>query len=191
MKQDVLSEIKAYCKGKRIIIVGNSSAILKSDKGRFIDSHDIVVRMNYAYPVKNIHVNSLGRKTDIYMAGISRTRMVEHLLSKNQLKYILRLTPWSDPLKGNNVYHATKLEYNILKKSFGEFKPSSGSLTIDFFLKNIDYQLLNIIGFDFFKTSDRFRKNEFKSYLYKDHNSQCESQYIIKCLNTNTKLIKA
>ena len=191
MQNTQLQNIQNYCKDKTIIIVGNSSTLLNSEMGKFIDSHNIVVRMNYALPIKPSYLNNIGRRTDIYMAGISRARIIESLVSKDCPKFILRLTPWSEPINLSNVYYNTREEYSVLKKSFGDYKPSSGCLVIDFFKKNIDYKLLNIVGFDFFEKADRFKKNEFKSYLYKDHDILMEKKYILKCLDNKTKIIKS
>jgi len=189
MQSIPLQTIQDYCKGKSIIIVGNSTGILKCEYGQFIDSHQIIVRMNYAYPVNTCYSKNIGRNTHIYMAGISRAIIVEKIVSQNPVRYILRLTPCGEPLNIKNVYCNTKQEYNQLKQHFGEFKPSSGSLTINFFKEHIDYKSLTIIGFDFFKKAHKIKKNEFKSYLYRDHDCSMEQEYITKCLNNNTKLI--
>ena len=44
-----LEELKDYCEGKKIIIVGNSSRILNGKHGKLIDSYDIIVRINKGY----------------------------------------------------------------------------------------------------------------------------------------------
>ena len=43
---ETLEELKAYCKGKRIIIVGNSSGLLNGSHRKIIDSYNVVVRIN-------------------------------------------------------------------------------------------------------------------------------------------------
>jgi len=184
-----ISNIRQYCKNKSIIIVGNSSNILNSNNGAFIDSHDIIVRMNYAYPVNPEYYNAIGKKTNIYIANMSRSTIVERQINKNNLNFILRLTPWGEPVNSNILYQINIENYNKLKIKFGEYKPSTGALTINFFKENIDYKLVNIIGFDFFLHADKFKKNEFKSYYYKDHNHSLEKKYILECLNEKTKLI--
>ena len=41
-----LEEIKKYCEGRKIIIVGNSSRILNGKHQKLIDSYEIVIRIN-------------------------------------------------------------------------------------------------------------------------------------------------
>jgi hypothetical protein len=74
-------------------------------------------------------------------------------------------------------------EYRILKSNFAEFKPSTGIVTINYFVNNINFSKLNLFGFDFFTTSSTFRKNEFGSYLYKDHNGLYEQKFVHSILN--------
>ena len=57
--------IKKYCEDKSIIIVGNSTSILNKKLGDFIDSHDIVIRINHGFPRKQF-VESTGKKTNIW-----------------------------------------------------------------------------------------------------------------------------
>ena len=43
-------------KNKNIVLVGNSVEILNYEKGEFIDSHDIVIRMGRGVPVSYTHL---------------------------------------------------------------------------------------------------------------------------------------
>jgi hypothetical protein len=186
-----LEEIQNYCKGKRIIVIGNSSSIFGSKKGKFIDSHDIIVRMNYALPIKEKWTSDIGSRTDIYSVGISSSKIVKNILTcTNNLKTVLRLTPYSDKINSPITYHYSKSEYTKIKERFGKFKPSTGCTTISFFKDHIDYKLLNILGFDFFQTSHSSKKNEFKSFQYRDHNGFYEREFILSCLNDKTRYLK-
>lgn len=186
---NTLEEIQKYCKNKSVVIVGNSSSIFKKDNGKFIDSHNIVVRINYAIPIKKEFYNKLGTKTNIYIAGISDSDTVRKLIKNIKLNYILKLTPWNKELSGKNIYIENNKNYNKIKSNFGTSKPSSGCLAINFFKENIEFKSLSIIGFDFFKSSDTNKRNIFKSYLYKDHDPNLEYNFITNLLNSKIKLI--
>lgn len=187
---NTLTNIQELCKNKTIIIVGNASSILNYNHGRFIDSHQIVVRMNYALPINNKFSKSIGSKTDIYSVGISRAKVVNEIINKSNIKYVLRMSPWGEVINGNNVFNNDKESYYKVKSNFGEFKPTTGCLTVNFFKEHIDFKSLTLIGFDFFRNINNVKRNEFKSYLYKDHNPILEQQYITNMLNSNIKIIK-
>ena len=55
----------AFLKGKSVALVGPSPSIKGTGKGAFIDSHDIVVRLNKAIPVPLALTTDIGAKTDI------------------------------------------------------------------------------------------------------------------------------
>jgi len=55
---------RSYIKGKRVIFVGPSPNIIGSSQGDFIDSHDIVIRTNGAFPVKSEYQKDYGKRCD-------------------------------------------------------------------------------------------------------------------------------
>jgi len=59
-----LEELKKYCEGKKIIIVGNSSRILNDNYKKLIDNYEIVVRINKGYLHRqNLYSDKIGSKT--------------------------------------------------------------------------------------------------------------------------------
>ena len=61
-----LEDLQAYCKGKKIIIVGNCSDLLNTKHGRLIDNYEIVVRINRGYQYrKHLYDEYIGSKTTI------------------------------------------------------------------------------------------------------------------------------
>ena len=60
-----LLELQNFCENKSIIIVGNSSRILRHGKGRLIDGYDIVVRINRGYQPDNSFAESHGTPESI------------------------------------------------------------------------------------------------------------------------------
>jgi len=190
MVKDILEQIKDYCKGKNIIIVGNSSLILKTKHGKFIDSHDIVVRMNGACPINPLYYKSIGKRTDIYCVSYQSTSKSKYMLDKIKSVFGLRLNPDSH-FQYESCYFSNNLEYSLLKSKFNGYKPSTGSMVLNFFKNHIDYKSLNIIGFDFFESfTSSNKRNEFGSFLYKDHSAKEELAFVNSCIDYKTEIIK-
>jgi hypothetical protein len=190
MNKTVLEQIKEYCKGKTIIVVGNSSSILKKEYGQFIDSHQVVVRMNGACPINPSYYKKIGKRTDIYVVSYKSIEKSKALLDTVKPKFGLRLNV-SEKFHHPICYFSTSAEYSELNSKFKNSKPSTGSMTINFFKNHIDYKELSLIGFDNFKNAKlNNRPNEFGSYLYKDHCSNDENIYIKSSLDEKTKHIE-
>jgi hypothetical protein len=88
-------------------------------------------------------------------------------------------------------YFSTSAEYSELNSKFKNSNPSTGSMAINFFKKNIEYKELNIIGFDFFKSINVLnnKPNQFGSFLYKVHKPEEEMSFILSCIDEKTKII--
>ena len=64
---------------KNLILVGNSVEILNYEKGEFIDSHDIVIRMGRGIPNPGgleDNVKAIGSKVDVWCTGFLRENMI-------------------------------------------------------------------------------------------------------------------
>lgn len=179
--------LKNYCENKTICLVGNSSALINSNKGKWIDSHDIVVRFNGALSVLRDYPNDLGIKQSIYVASMLNQNFVQ-----NQLKYFkgdIFIRP------GKKVKSNFKTIYLKLNQPEGFHsiypKATTGIKVLNYFKQYINYKELNLIGFDSFtRENNSNRINILGSFAYKDHNSTLEANYIEKCLNEKTHLIK-
>lgn len=56
---------KNFLKGKRVVVIGPSPNLLGKNLGDYINSFDIVVRLNQSYPTEISHKEDLGNRTDI------------------------------------------------------------------------------------------------------------------------------
>lgn len=184
-----LEQVQKYCKGKRIIIVGNSSRILQSNQGRFIDGHDVVVRINGACPIKQRYRAHTGGKVNIHVISYVRRERALTATRINGAHINLRLNP-SQEFNCNNCYFGPKSDYDEICKQFTGCQPSSGALAIAFFKKHIDYKSLTLLGFDFFEADPTIRSNEFGTFLYKSHSPVQERKFIEGCIDDNVKLVK-
>lgn len=65
-----LSKLRERCKGKRVLILGNSISLFDKQKklGELIDSYDVVVRFGRGFPHEKAR-EYLGSKTDVWCFG--------------------------------------------------------------------------------------------------------------------------
>ena len=172
-----LEDLQKYCKGKTIIIVGNSSSLLNSNNRKLIDNYDIVVRINRGYQYKRqLFDEHIGSKTDILSIGVKTGVYAANIIQGNSVNYILSPIIYSDRLNYPNVYEVDELTYNSLKQFLGNTKPSTGISTYNFFNRFIDFMRLDLIGFDFFESSAMHR-NQLGHIKVKDHNGSKESAF--------------
>ena len=92
--------------GKSCAVVGSSSNLLESNYGSFIDSHDIVFRMNDA-PVEEQYAKDIGSKTNIWFINVPS-------VSPNNKDFKL------DPRYGNQFFMISA-NHPELAKSFSEY----------------------------------------------------------------------
>ncbi len=172
-----LEEIKEFCKGKSIIIVGNSSRLLNEKHGKLIDSYDIVVRINRGYfHRQNMYSDKIGNKTTILSLGLKSASHSANVIQSNTVKYLMSPIIYSERLDYSNVYDVQANTYNDLKNSLDGFKPSTGISTYNFFNRHTDFNKLDLIGFDFFESSIR-QRNQLGHCYVKDHHGIKEKKF--------------
>jgi len=143
-----LVEIREFCKGKKICLLGNANSVL--NKKRDVDSFDIVGRMNRGTPQGKEAF--IGRRTDILFLST-------HMSGENiRNSFDPRFTVWmticnrlasSWTLK--NAIQNPPEDWDALHEKLS-INPTTGMMTLNFILKHIDFKSLTIYGFDFFKT---------------------------------------
>lgn len=190
MNNSILEKIKKYCYNKSIVVIGNSSSILKKNNGKFIENHDIIVRINGACPINLKYYEQIGKRTDIYVVSYKSIEKSKKIIDKVKPTFTLRLNP-SEVFSYPNCYFSPRNEYSELNSKFKNSNPSTGSMVINFFKKHIEYKELNIIGFDFFKSINVLnnKPNQFGSFLYKVHKPEEEMSFILSCLDEKTKIV--
>jgi hypothetical protein len=185
-----MNSLQKFCNNKTIALVGNSSRLLNNKLGKVIDDHDIVIRINHAPRYIKNYTEHVGSKTTIMSYGLTRLDLVNQLSKIANPQYNLFLIRCNGEIKNysdysifKNPYHGSIEEYKELRSIFGTLKPSTGIVTVNFLIKNINFSKLDLYGFDFFSSSSTIKKNEFGSYLYKDHDGELERKYINSILS--------
>ena len=189
------SDIENYIKGKTVAIVGNASSILGSESGIFIDSHQVVIRMNFGYvwnPHKNRHVNArdLGIKTDVVAAG-NAVNLLDAMDRYPNSKYLVHLSGMNrneTVVEKSNQFYLYPKEYWQSLKNVLTARPSSGMMVFDIVEKS-NPSRVTMYGFDWKQTRTYYndglsgRKLEKPSEPIGPHNWIAERQYIIGKVN--------
>jgi len=184
-----LEEIKKYCEGRKIIIVGNSSRILNGKYQRLIDSYEIIVRINKGYfDRNNIYSDKIGTKTNILAIGLKSADFSSNIIQSNKVNYIISPIVYSERLDYPNVYDVDMETYNILKNELGGFKPSTGISTYNFFNRFTNFERLDLIGFDFFESSSR-QRNQLGHCYVEDHHGIKEKLFFEKSKDPNKTIL--
>lgn len=129
---------KNIFEGKTIAVVGNSGCELGKNKGKEIDSHNIVIRFN-SYPEDKKWLNDYGSKTNIWIRNISpdakqkndmdrfdyiiqHENIIHRTLDKKNLDLIYKTYSC---VKDKYFVVPDELRFELAKKS-GIYRPTSG-----------------------------------------------------------------
>lgn len=189
MNTKLLKDFQEYCEGKTIAVVGNSSSLFNSSHGALIDSHDIVIRFNWALESR-LHQwpANVGTKFNIYVFAIRSPSKLRQILNRGILKdkdFVIR-TRHNDSYFLNEkdrrrilYYSQEEFKESISNELFTNKEPSSGAMTVQFLIDCVDFKSISLFGFDFFESSRNRpqESNEFKSFFFHAHNKDYESKF--------------
>lgn len=165
-----------FVKDKRIIVVGPSPSLEGTGKGEFIDSFDLVVRINKGYPVEPTMVQDIGSRVDIHYhcfhegdntgGPIRYEEMIQDNIyvccpyPRNVMPFYIDTERFEQTNNGRLRSHYIATQFYLYLASLMKTRPNSGIGTILDLLAH-DVKELYVTGFTFFK--DGWRKT------YKDH----------------------
>ena len=156
-----------FLKDKRVGIVGPSPSLDGSELGEWIDSFDVVVRLNKAFPVKGEQQKDVGKRTDIHYHSLCTDEFNGGPVRFKELKennviltcaYPKLIQPFymdfvrffNENQKWGVPYHEYGLlYYQEIAKMLGT-RPNTGTLAITDLIC-YDIKELHIIGFTWFK----------------------------------------
>jgi hypothetical protein len=206
----MMSSFESYVKGKKVAVVGPAGYMQNLIQGNFIDSHDIVVRLNSAVPVPEAMKDNIGTKTNVlsnclhpsYESGgkivpkLWRECGVEWLLSPypKSLSYVKKNFE-SFMAKNNGLLKVADTPASLFKSIESEVKtrPNSGVLTV-MYLLSLDIYELYVTGFSFAK--DGYYpgyKSSISADLYRKlansniHQQEPQLEYTRKVFRSNSK----
>lgn len=136
-----------------VLLVGNSSDLLKQNNGKLIDSYDTVIRFNGGNPEG--YEKHLGEKTDYWSFSTLRLADYQNWLIPDAVPMCLNMridypvSPWGA------IYNNAGT-YRMLISSYGHPRPSTGLITAHY-VKKLWKCDVSCIGFDFFQSGTWYR----------------------------------
>ena len=164
-----ISDIKKIFKDKNVIIVGPANNLIGENKGKFIDSFDIVCRLNDSYIISKERQKDYGKRCDI----LFNTCNCELLCIINRYQKYLKnckviINPTSKIHKQDYKNTKKTVYENYLDINLGL---NTGMCTLDFILNGLNIKSLYICGFSFHGIKEKkYIKNDivnsYETYLF-------------------------
>ncbi len=161
---------KKVLKDKRVAIIGAADSALQNQNGDFIESFDVIIRVNKAlHTWEPMHEVFLGKRTDIlfhsfyeneYSGGgpINFTSFrdlgMKYLVHPDSSVkgLITHLNFYKRNGKKERTFLYEPFMYRVMRSSFGKWKPTVGFAAL-YSVLNSPCKEIYITGFTFFKTS--------------------------------------
>jgi len=148
MMERSLEEIKEFCVGKNICLIGNADSVLR--RKRHIDTYDIVCRMNRGAPQGK--EGSIGSRTDIlFLSTNMGERNIKEAFDPRFVVWMTVCHRLASLWTLKNAIQNPREDWHELHKKL-KINPTTGMMALNFLLKHINFGHLTIYGFDFFKT---------------------------------------
>ncbi len=180
-----------YFDNKRIVLVGPSPHLIRKNLGKFIDSFDVVVRVNELGVVGEMS-KDYGSRTDISFLTLTDESLPIYMKMKEEVNYdhLKAVVCPGDEYNYNPIAQSSKTQnvkeyfnsidlnvdfFHIKTPTFEErckiFEcfPTTGSVTI-YELLNHNYKELYICGFSFYTTKFRYSPKGMEYYRIPEKN---------------------
>jgi len=172
-----LTALKALFRNKTVAIVGNSSAILKSNFRLDVDSHDVVIRFNKGFWW--LHPEQVGTKTTALFLACT---ISEEELEKYQAKYVIARSKACEnicdfKLAGTDRSTlAQEANEAVMEREISDFsQASTGFIAINFAL-SCRCKSIDLYGFDFMRTHTYY--NDPNKIVL--HNGEKEAEKVLE-----------
>lgn len=156
---DIRDVLEPFCQNKRVVLVGNAGSLLEQCLGSRIDTFDVVVRMNHGYPRTPYFIHT-GRRTDIWVCAYNdKSRQVQEY-DRFRPRYAVRLNNDTHiHPRMRSVFLCWDMQnWQAVKEWMGiEKYPSTGLVSLYFFLEFLKLPQVALAGFDFFVTNNFYK----------------------------------
>ena len=177
-----LINFKRFIKGKRIVLVANSTDLLKYKNGKFIDGHDIVIRFN-SYKINKVFT---GQKTTIHASVYLQYVNLDKFVP---IRFIIsnRISNWyktiSELTKFKQSFILKYNHHNDISGVTNDKTPSTSGLVMLKLLERLGgYKEINLIGFNFYEGGEKsiLRTKEGLEYpISKVHDYDDEKDFVM------------
>jgi len=195
-----------FLKGKRVILVGPSCHLKNSKQGEFIDSYDIVVRMNLGYRILPNLIVDMGKKVDILYTTVGNFYIKNKYFTRDIMKELSFFLKWmcvtSCPVHRISFGKLQKMNKkinipirNIHKKDYKKLikktirKPTCGMVSIIDLLR-YDISELYITGLTFYDTKVIDKRVIYYSTYRNDNMKYSKRPFHGHNLNGEIKIFK-
>ena len=189
-----INQVKNIFEGKNVIIVGPANNLIGTNLGEFIDSQDIVCRINSSYIISEELQKDYGRRCDVLFNGCNTLLLCvlnRHRSYIKDCKLVINPTSkihYTDfNMTKKNVYENYKnIELDIpfyqaegkYEKNMNEKGINTGMCSLDFLLNDkINIKQLYICGFSFYnikkKIINNIKINPYHTYLFDINKYKC------------------
>jgi len=198
-------------RGKRIIIVGPAGYLQGQGKGSWIDSFDVVIRINHAIPVK--YPKDYGKRTDVLYHILSHRsedgihkKLVERSEIETWVKHGLKwLVSRHESLSRRVRQMETVIDglipwitihrifYRKMANAISRKNPNTGLVAI-MHLLSMPIKSLQVVGFDFYRSGvytgyGEIRANESAAVVNSQwHDNQAQIEYLRKVKARESRL---
>ena len=159
MNKTIKDKYRKFLEGKNVALVGPAKSIESSLNGKKIDSHDVVVRLNYA-KIKDIKAS--GSRTDViyYDGSLHEYKNIQPefvICSYPPTEWFYSYRCARNVKYNSHLYNSLVIEagiYKDLKSSLSstmKVRPNTGLVSIVDILR-FDIKTLFITGLDFYRT---------------------------------------
>lgn len=199
-----INKVKSFFNKKKIILVGPANNLINKKKGKFIDSFDIVCRLNDSYIISEDKIEDYGKRCDVLL----NTCNCELLCIMNRYRKYLKeckliINPTS--LVHNQDFNLTKknayqnyLDINldipfyqvegIYEKNMKNKNINTGMCALDFLLNALELESLYILGFSFHGIKEEKYVIEDKVLSYETY--LFDSKIVYNCYCDSSKPCK-
>lgn len=201
-----MGKFRDFVTGKRIALVGPAATLEGSGMGRFIDGHDIVVRLNHSWPLPKEHKEDIGSRIDIIYHNMNFThqRMTRDevvQMHRDGVRWMVSTHPASEERFRGRLRKFRKINNGLLEFRAlpGSLKtrmqrrvkhPNAGIMAIEDLLR-FPIERLYVTGFSFYTTGYLTYPNYRPSYAVKavrHHNQKQNKAYLRRIIAREPRL---
>jgi hypothetical protein len=164
-------------KDKNVLLVGNSSTLLKKDNSDLIDSFEFVIRFNLS--IAHLSSYSIGTKCDAWVFAMCRENVIHTTYQRAKIKPKICVR-YGAPFCIGDVNIVLDVNKDDVRKELNieeAMHPSTGITTTWYMLNKTVAKSVSLIGFDSFQNHNFYTK---ANNAHLCHNLDAEKKYLSK-----------
>ena len=195
-----MKSFKKYLTGKRVVLVGPADTLRGQKAVLFIDTHDIVARLNHSWPLPDALTEDIGTRTDILYHNLNPKKQLiqradAYQMRDDGVKWVVSTHPARNPryrLRQRRFRKVSKglvrlraIPLAIKKKLRPRVGSANGGLIAVVDLLRFPIKRLYVTGFSFYETGYLNYPNyhpDFIQNALNHHNQRRHKAYLARLL---------